>query len=177
MVDSYIDVIMVWHSYMLNPRNFLQDSIRYGAMHFWCPMPWKIINASIDQLSFQFETTEEGRNLFQSRTGLPWDSLSGPQVARLQCPRCRSDIDSPLTTCTSDADWSARNSGGEGFGFGELNFRGKCGVCALQIDHDVLKSQKVRRDVLALLMDDIPMPGLVLNIESVFAVTMCVPLH
>ena len=151
---------------MLNPRKFLEDSIRYGAMHFWGPLPWKAIDASIYQGSFLFETSEKGRWRFQRRTGLAWDSPSSASVAGLQCPRCSKEVDLPLTTCTSDVHWSAHNAGEKGFGFGDPGFRTECRFCSLQIDHDLLKTQKFRNDVQRLLEETVPMPGTVLNTEG-----------
>ena len=39
-----VDVLMVWHAYMLNPRCFLEDCFRLGLMDFWMTgLPWALI--------------------------------------------------------------------------------------------------------------------------------------
>lgn len=40
---------MVFHAHMLNPRAFLEDSMRHGMGTIWTAgMPWKLVNDSID---------------------------------------------------------------------------------------------------------------------------------
>ncbi|OAA72244.1 hypothetical protein ISF_01317 [Cordyceps fumosorosea ARSEF 2679] len=39
------DVLMVMHTHMLNPRAFLEDTMRYGLHSFWgTGMPWELID-------------------------------------------------------------------------------------------------------------------------------------
>jgi hypothetical protein len=51
-----VDVLMVWHAYMLNPRAYLEDCIRFGRMALWnTRMPWNAIAECIDPKTFVFE--------------------------------------------------------------------------------------------------------------------------
>lgn len=44
-----VDVLMVWHSFMLNPRTYLEDCLRFGMMGLWkTGLPWKAVDAVID---------------------------------------------------------------------------------------------------------------------------------
>jgi hypothetical protein len=44
-----LDALMIWHSYMLNPRIYLDDSVRYTKHTLWrTSFPWKLIYKSID---------------------------------------------------------------------------------------------------------------------------------
>ena len=42
-----VDVLMVWHSHMLNPRAYLEDCLRNGQMHMWrtalCGKRWRTV--------------------------------------------------------------------------------------------------------------------------------------
>lgn len=45
----FVDVLMVWHSFMLNPRTYLEDCLRFGIMDIWkMGMPWKAVDAVIN---------------------------------------------------------------------------------------------------------------------------------
>ena len=83
---------MVWHSYMLNPRSFFEDCLRYSTMDFWATgMPWTAVDASIDNSTFEYTCSDEARQLFEVKTGMPWNPLEGidrlPTIG-IMCPRC-----------------------------------------------------------------------------------------
>ena len=49
---------MVFHSHMLNPRNFLEDCIRFDARGLWARgMPWAEVNQAIDT-RFDYNVSE-----------------------------------------------------------------------------------------------------------------------
>lgn len=165
----YSDVIMVWHSYMLNPRCFLEDSLRYNKIGFWrSGFPWDVINSCIDNTSLEFTGTTQAQHLFSKETGLAWDNLNDPTNIHIRCPKCKQQMTGPWTTSGNCSSWST--DGGElGDGFADKNFRIGCPSCRQTFDHDVLRACKFRRDVEQLLLKDAPMPGTVLKIDGMMA--------
>lgn len=157
---------MVWHSYMLNPRDFLEDCIRHQKMNFWREgLPWAAINDCIDNSSFEYTASDEARHFFETETGYAWDSLCDPPNLSFDCPRCSRSLSVPWTTCTVGSIWTDP-SGVIGQGFSERKFWAHCVSCNLSVDHDLLRAQKFRRDVQRLLLNDVPMPGTILSING-----------
>ncbi|TKA29017.1 hypothetical protein B0A50_03429 [Salinomyces thailandicus] len=51
-----VDVLMVWHAYMLNPRAYLEDCLRNGRMRLWhTRMPWQAAAECIDSQTFDYQ--------------------------------------------------------------------------------------------------------------------------
>ena len=160
---------MVWHSYMLNPRDFLEDCLRHRKMNFWREgLPWVAINGCIDNETFEYVVSDEARHSFEFQTGYAWDSLHDPPNLSLDCPGCNRSLSVPWTTCTAGLAWIDR-SGVIGHGFAERQFEARCTSCNISIDHDLLRAQKFRKDVQRLLLKDIPMPGTVLTMDGMNA--------
>lgn len=103
MADSFEDVLMVWHSFMLNPRNYLEDCARFGLKDQWATgMPWAAVNAAIDT-EFNYSVTEDGRAAFVAATGYNWNNIDDSLTKTLQCSRCPEIIDVPWTTAEAVA--------------------------------------------------------------------------
>lgn len=65
-----LDVLMVWHSYMLNPRAYLEDCIRLGRMALWnTRMPCNAIAQCIDSSTFAFQADASAEGSFTRLTG------------------------------------------------------------------------------------------------------------
>lgn len=80
---------MVWHAYLLNPRAFLEDCIRYGKTYFWrTDFPWAQVNACIDNGSFEFSETQNAIQNFEFSTDHPWSNLDEDDVVEMRCPLC-----------------------------------------------------------------------------------------
>ncbi|KFY23177.1 hypothetical protein V493_06031 [Pseudogymnoascus sp. VKM F-4281 (FW-2241)] len=157
-----LDVLMVWHSFMLNPRNYLEDCMRFGLRDTWyAGMPWKAVNESIND-SFSYEVTDAARYKWTSATHRPWSNLDEASVKTLKCPRCSTLQSIPWTTASMDE--SARHNWDMeyvGRGYAEPNLRLSCPVCILNITHDILRVAKFRGDAEDLLRSDYPMGGTV----------------
>lgn len=165
---------MVWHAHLLNPRDFLEDCIRYGRIPFWTTgLPLQAINACIDNETFDYRPTYKATDRFVTTTGLPWNDLDDPQDLMLRCPGCSQLIGVPWTTSTTADSWKAPSLGEEGIGFTDRNFIVICASCSVSTDHDSLRVQKFRADCISLLEKNIPMPGTILNSKGSF---MLVPL-
>ena len=84
---------------MLNPRNYLEDCIRFGLKNLWATgMPWTAVNAAIDT-SFNYNVTEEAKASFVGKTGHNWDNAEDSLTKALNCPRCSQMLEIPWTTC------------------------------------------------------------------------------
>lgn len=154
---------MVWHSFMLNPRCFLEDCLRFNKMRFWkSGLPWNAIYSCIDNNSLEFVGTAHAQEIFTKITGLAWDSLHDPTKIIIPCAKCKQQMAAPWTTSGNYSSWSI-NSGELGDGFADKKFRLQCPSCRELFDHDVLRACKFRKDVEQLLLNDTPMPGTVLN--------------
>lgn len=163
-----LDVIMVWHSYLLNPRCFLEDCWRYNKIGFWkSGFPWDAVNSCIDNTSFDFSGTIQAQHLFTKETGLAWDNLHDPLEIHIPCPKCKQQTTAPWTT-SGNCSWST-NGGEQGHGYADKNFVLQCPSCSQTFDHDVLRGCKFRKDVERLLLKNAPMPGTVLKIDGMMA--------
>lgn len=65
-----VDVLMVWHAYMLNPRAYLEDCVRLGWMALWyTKMPWSAVAEYINPSTFAFEAGPVAEGSFNRSTG------------------------------------------------------------------------------------------------------------
>lgn len=97
-----LDVLMVWHAFLLNPRNYLEDCIRFGLKDLWATgLPFAAVNAAIDT-DFNYEVPEEAKNHFVTRTGHHWNNAEDAMEKTLWCPRCSQELQIPWTTCGQD---------------------------------------------------------------------------
>ena len=156
---------MVWHSYMLNPRRFLEDCIRHGTMDFYVTgMPWALINSLINHQSFTYEPSEKSRQFFEMSTGLSWENVDESPVIKPECPRCRISMNVRWTSLTRATDWLEKNP--IGTGYSDKNFIARCTSCTFDVTHEILRVQKFRKDAILLIKDDVPMPGTILGLDG-----------
>ncbi|EIT78554.1 hypothetical protein AO1008_09664 [Aspergillus oryzae 100-8] len=161
-----LDILMVWHAHMLNPRVFLEDCIRGGAMGFWTAgFPWELVNSCIDDQSLEYHAGQAAVAHFQQKTGLPWDNLKCSSKKPLSCPSCKHELSVPWTEAQISApvDEAFENCRG----FADKNFQKKCPVCKFEITHETLKTEKFRKDVRAFWASDVPMPGTFYDVRGV----------
>ena len=96
--NKNIDVLMVWHAFMLNPRNYLEDCVRFGLKDLWATgMPWAAINQAIDT-GFNYNVPQAGQDAFTQATGHSWFNSQDPMTKTLYCPRCTQKLEVPWTT-------------------------------------------------------------------------------
>lgn len=90
---------MIWHAHMLNPRAFLEDTMRYGLRAFWTTgMPWEQVNGLIDG-QFNYNGTAAAKANWEATTGRAWNNVDEPAVKFLPCPACKEIVEVPWTTC------------------------------------------------------------------------------
>ncbi|KAF2667462.1 hypothetical protein BT63DRAFT_426332 [Microthyrium microscopicum] len=157
-----LDVLMVWHSYMLNPRCFLEDCFRYGKMDFYAtPMPWPAIDKCIDIVTFEYNASEQAVNNFAAATGLNWNNTEDSAAKALICPKCAANVEIPWT---DGSTWHPESKTmTPGIGYADPGFTWICSNCESILTHDYLRVRKFHNDVHMLIRADLPMPGTVLN--------------
>jgi len=166
-VSNYIlDVLMVWHSYMLHPRSLLADCMRLSKMGFWTSgLPWEAVESCIEEKTYRYYLGDKAIRHFEAKTGHSWDNLEGPPSKILTCLRCKGKLDAPWTTATSigcDPDVAFAHC----TGFADKSFRVQCPACKFSITHANLQVSYFRHDMKALLKDGTPMPGTLLSLRG-----------
>jgi hypothetical protein len=164
-ITNSSDVLMVWHTHMLNPRAFLEDAMLAGMRPFWVTgLPWHLINKAIDT-HFNYNVSAECMSRWSQRTGLAWDNTKDSMVKMLECPRCNTWIHIPWTTCELLEDYQGTGSidfNGHGYGDNMLQF--PCAGCDLVICKELLAAAKFVEDHKILLGSaQRPMPGTLLD--------------
>ena len=166
---------MVWHAYMLNPRDFLEDCLRQGKMRFWrSGLPWAVVDPCIDNNTFEYSASDAAMEYFEDRTGYKWNSLDDSPKATIECPSCRRNLYVLWTRWDIQLAWNKRcleyaEVPGElsPTGFSDKNFEVQC-QCGVLINHETNKIQKFRKDIQALRNQDVPMPGTILNLDGLY---------
>ncbi|KAI6749455.1 hypothetical protein HG530_015294 [Fusarium avenaceum] len=160
-----LDVLLVYHSHLLNPQNFLEDCIRRGLRDFWqSGMPWNLVNAAIDG-SFSFNVSDEDKARWVAKTGLQWENTEDPAVKILACPNktCGQRLEVPWTSCgLEETPKSPERPGLSGSGYGDSKFETRCTKCNTRITKETLSVAKFCRDVDDLIFKSQPMPGTLL---------------
>lgn len=158
---------MVWHAHLLNPRDFLEDCIRYGRTPFWnTGLPLATIDTCINNDNLEYNAGDQAPTYFTETTGLPWNSLEDNTQFVLQCTGCSQSMHVPWTTASSLNSWKGPNPGELETGFADPHFMAICKECQVPCDHDALRAQKFRLDCKALLDNNLPMPGTILDLQG-----------
>ncbi|KAN0069638.1 Protein of unknown function (DUF1399) domain containing protein [Elaphomyces granulatus] len=161
-----LDVMMVWHAHMLNPRAFLEDCIRSAKLPLYMTgFPWEAINSCIDNKNFNYVPGDASREFFESRTGRSWDNLHDSMTKSLNCPRCQKMLPVPWTSGSMSLKLDAAFESCSGYS--DNNFSFDCPHCGLCIKHDILKVAKFRKDAEELIHNDRPMPGTIYNPKGI----------
>ncbi|OAQ67280.1 alpha-ketoglutarate-dependent sulfonate dioxygenase [Pochonia chlamydosporia 170] len=162
-----IDVLLIWHSHMLNPRVYLEDCLRYGLGGLWVSgMPWQLVNATIDR-TFTYSVNKECKCGWTRRTERQWDNTKDPLQKLVDCRGCDEEFAIPWTTCGLPKDYNGQERpglAGEGYGDGQLSQR--CPSCQFKLSHDALRLEKFRDDICHLVKEGVVLPGAVLDRHS-----------
>lgn len=156
---------MVWHSHMLNPRNFIEDCVRYGKHSLWkTGFPWDSINRSINDHILEYTVNVAAQQKFQQCTHIKWTNLHDPPVKSIVCPRCKTENTVPWTQ--GGIGSQATEAFKDARGYADKGFLTSCTRCLFRIDHEQLKVAKFRRDLEDLLNHERPMPGSFINLNG-----------
>ncbi|KAF7512553.1 hypothetical protein GJ744_000814 [Endocarpon pusillum] len=164
-----LDVLMVLHSFMLNPRDFLEDCIRQKKMMLWhAGFPWNEVNACIDAETFLYTPKAESIATFEASTSRAWDNLHDPPAKQILCPSCGSTLN-----CVWTDNWTGNYMASPierafelGRGLADKCFHVDCRPCNLTITHETLRLLKLRRDIESLQKLDLPLPGTILSVKG-----------
>lgn len=165
---------MVWHSYMLNPRAYLEDCIREGRMNLWATdIPWQAVAEVIDSDTFKYEPSPAACDLYTTNTGDAWDSLHGTETKTFNCPHCSARS---TALWTSVGETEPRQSkalldavkvwlvGGQGYT--DPGFEVRCESCKMSVTRDALIVKRFMTDIINLQRADLCMPGTVLGPDA-----------
>ncbi|KXH32314.1 hypothetical protein CSIM01_05736 [Colletotrichum simmondsii] len=163
-----LDVLLVWHAHMLNPRLYLEDCLRYGHSSLWAAgIPWSIINAAIISPSCEYVVSDACKAHWEANTNLAWYNEDDPDAKDVPCPACSTLVSIPWTTCGLPRDYSGAKQldiVGQGLADGRLA-RG-CPSCGLMMTHESLRAAKLRDDIQASIQANHAMPGTILDLET-----------
>nr|POE65285.1 glycine-rich domain-containing protein 2 [Quercus suber] len=174
-----VDVLMVWHSYMLNPRAYLEDCLRLGRMTMWhTRMQWSAIAPCVNSETFQYEVDDAAQSHFTSMTGRPWKNVAESDSILLNCPDCLAETEIRWTTCPVPIERHTATTFkaiseildrklSEGAGFCDKDLLADCPSCDNRITHESLKAGKFLRDVDSLLERRLPMGGTILGMWGI----------
>jgi len=172
MLQLPLDVLMVWHTHMLNPRAYLEDCLRSGHRALWLAgIPWHLINSVIDNDDFSYHPSDEAKARWVARTELQWDNVDDPAVMEIRCPNCSHVLHVPWTTCGTGGEEGKKQAARldlVGHGYGDGGFRATCSGngCRLRLDRNLLSVGKFVADAKDLLQQARPMPGTLLDLMS-----------
>ncbi|EAU82563.2 hypothetical protein CC1G_12143 [Coprinopsis cinerea okayama7 len=91
-----LDILMVWHAYMLNPRWYMEDGLRMQMLATLHGMGKQLANALVRIIVISFSMKS------QCLYGAPHATLRSPDSAPaletklIECPRCQRPIQVPL---------------------------------------------------------------------------------
>lgn len=169
---------MVWHTHMLNPRLYLEDTMRKGRGDIWASgLPWDLIDRCLSSNDFTYDVWESSKSRWKTITGLAWDNTDDGLDVEIVCPACTFPMQVPWSTCDERQPDSSIAEDGDG-DRGEsskqppkrpnlrdwslearLNLIGHgladgkplldCPACHVEVDHDLLCFHKFAMDAKA----------------------------
>ncbi|KAH7318890.1 hypothetical protein B0J17DRAFT_773168 [Rhizoctonia solani] len=149
-----LDVLMAWHTYMLNPRVYYEDGVTkksrlLGILAF----PFNLIDGIIDiDTLAALRPSQCRREHFESLTGQIWTcppNTGFTDTVFVPCPRCEHKT-------LNEVFWIKQAK----TGFGENDFKAQCRTCMGVIDRTTMMVRAVCDDIFRVL------PGLIQSAGS-----------
>ncbi|KAL2876249.1 hypothetical protein SGCOL_008422 [Colletotrichum sp. CLE4] len=160
-----LDVLMIFHAHMLNPRAFLEDTMRWNLREFWTTgMPWAQVNEVIDS-KFNYEVSNVAKLNWEKATGRAWNNLDEPLEKEIECPACKQATLVPWSTCGLPELYKGEERPGlVGQGLGDGEFSQLCTAgCNTVITHRLLCVAKLINDAELYLNEGITLPSTLLD--------------
>ncbi|KAG5636119.1 hypothetical protein H0H81_009051 [Sphagnurus paluster] len=113
-----VDVLMVWHAYMLNPWWYAEDCLRVPTLRHLAeatPIFSSSLAHNLESI-LAAEPSQERRDSWYARTGKAFEPLEDAQrhlIRDIRCPKCRGLITIPYMNA-------------EGTGYLQQNFQAQC---------------------------------------------------
>lgn len=135
-----LDVLMVWHSYMLNPLAYEEDGVRgLSQLKYLQRFPFKEAIKAIDAETLQLTVSEATRNLFEATTKEPFDMpvvTSPDDKVSIPCPCCDDNKKTFLWPWIDDT----------ASGWAQRDFRARCPDCKQIFNHESYGVRKFCED-------------------------------
>ncbi|KAH6690175.1 hypothetical protein EV126DRAFT_483533 [Verticillium dahliae] len=162
-----LDVLMVWHAHMLNPRLYFEDCLRYGHDSIWAGgMPWDVVNKAIDS-QFNWISTGDRLANWIARTDAAWKNQDDADIKELRCPACPATVQIPWTTCGLPKGYNGTSRPGiAGSGYGDGQLEARCNACNFVVTHDSLRVTKLLKDIQNATKSGTAMPGTILDLKT-----------
>ncbi|KAG9034855.1 hypothetical protein FS837_002108, partial [Tulasnella sp. UAMH 9824] len=134
-----LDVLMIWHTYMLNPRTYYEDCLRKlpGLLRIGS-LPLMQLAGSIDSETLLPHPASEGRvAAFTAITGQPFDcplNTTSDETVPVYCPACSQSNAIPWITYKGD-------------GFAQRGFGSICNNCRFIFSRETLGVRKFYEDM------------------------------
>ncbi|KAH8831767.1 hypothetical protein DL96DRAFT_1459646 [Flagelloscypha sp. PMI_526] len=136
-----IDVLMVWHSYMLNPGNYLEDSLRVPMCKYLGPLSpvFSKLLPKLPGLLNQPSSSSRQDNWDRRCSAWPFDPLTSAKQVQHKTFSC------PRTKCSNvlTKEYVCFN----GTGFLQKEFSAKCSTCNSTITRNHLVLRKLINDL------------------------------
>ena len=157
-----LDVLLVLHSYMLNPHDFLQDCLRCGGLALWkAGFPWDLVATNIDGTTLEYRPSESTILAFEKRTGIAWNHMCLEDKTSIDCSGCRELVSVRWTDMYTNESLQMEK------GNTRMNFAVTCPHCQSQVSQDSVCNARLKADLDLLLRDDVVLPGTLLSRDGV----------
>lgn len=156
-----LDGLLVLHSHMLNPRDFLQDCVRHRLLSVWeARFPWEWVERYLDTDKFLYELPKQ---VIDSFGGLCTGKQDGGDdcAASIKCPGCSLSTSVPWIEL-----YSGYNDQSEK-GNIHVPFQVQCSACGQSILPETLALAQLRDDLKELQDNCVPLPGTVLTKDGI----------
>jgi hypothetical protein len=197
-LTRFIDVLMVWHAYMLNPRTYLEDCMRFSKRDLWnTPFPWWSLFDMIDSGTFIYEPPAAVIQSYETWTGDSWNPNyddDADATTTIDCPRCFKRLEvrwtippkgvearqasavhnpaaAPLDDSTAMDVPTFYDFLERDKGYAAKAFWHRCPKCNLIITHESLCAAKLIYDCDLVRSSSRPLPGTILGLNGTPQVT------
>ncbi|KAK0491665.1 hypothetical protein IW261DRAFT_1438902 [Armillaria novae-zelandiae] len=132
-----VDVIMVWHAYLLNPARYSEDSLRNEHIKVFAGTgTWF---QDLEQICYTIDSppSEATVQTWLQKTHLPYDPFESAIVLTdrdIACPQCRKQV-------------NVRLADSNGTGYLQQDFKTTCTGCWLTITKETLAFHKLVKDL------------------------------
>ncbi|KAG8953977.1 hypothetical protein FRC04_000961 [Tulasnella sp. 424] len=139
-----IDVVMVWHSYLLHPRTYFEDGLRYNTgllSRGSFPLHEIAVMIENEDPPRPGSAAQTRAYYWESCTRQPWQLSpclegveDGISFISIDCPACTSEVTAP---------WFSE----DGTGWAQRQFKAYCANCGMQVTKESLAVLKFSEDL------------------------------
>lgn len=133
-----VDVLMVWHAYLLNPMWYAEDTTRIIGLRSLRAIKDRLLTAIVHVRDINtFEPSQERKDSWLKSCGTPFDPIAAPAVMwdrNITCPGCLTAYGVPLIT-------------EDGTGYLQSQFKATCPQCSVKATKESLGVLKFARDM------------------------------